>query len=115
MKVSSKESSVTALPPLTGRNDSGVDADNESSKFIGLPSGSRHHVVFSPISTDQNSDAPTISSSDCLGNIEDLFEKASTYLNPGRGFRYMVYLYGERKLLVFFWMHFSCTMIIWCK
>jgi hypothetical protein len=42
-----------------------------------------------------------------------IFEKASQYVNPGRFFRLVVHLYAERKLLVFFWIHFVSTMVIW--
>lgn len=48
-------------------------------------------------------------------DVRSLFAKASSYLNPGRLFRSAVYLFGERKLFVFFMMHFACTMTIWCK
>ena len=37
-------------------------------------------------------------------------QKQSSYF-----FRWFVYLYAERKLVVLFWIHFICTMIIWCK
>lgn len=47
--------------------------------------------------------------------VKSLFNKAYEYLNPGRSFRIIISLYAERKLLVFFLIHFACTMIIWCK
>ena len=43
----------------------------------------------------------------------DIFDKARHYLNPGPFLRYIIYLYGERKLLTFFCVHFMCTMVIW--
>ena len=49
-------------------------------------------------------------------NIEynkSLFASARRYINPGPLFRFIIYLYGERKLLVFFWLHFVATMTIW--
>ncbi|CAB9518019.1 generating NADPH oxidase heavy chain subunit [Seminavis robusta] len=42
----------------------------------------------------------------------DIFEKARQYLSPGPIVRYMIYLYGERKLLTFFCAHFMCSMVI---
>jgi len=48
-------------------------------------------------------------------NVHSLFNKAYEYLNPGCSFRRVVHLYAERKLLVFFLIHFACTMIIWCE
>ena len=48
-------------------------------------------------------------------NVHSLFNKAYEYLNPGCSFRSVVHLYAERKLLVFFLIHFACTMIIWCE
>lgn len=43
----------------------------------------------------------------------EIFVGARHYLNPGPFFRYIVYLFAERKLLVFSAVHFACTMIIW--
>ena len=42
-----------------------------------------------------------------------IFEKARQFLKPGPFFRFVTYLYAERKLVVFFLIHFMCTMIIW--
>jgi len=47
--------------------------------------------------------------------VKNLFNKAYEYLNPGRFFRSIVYLFAERKMMVFFLTHLACTMIIWCK
>lgn len=44
-----------------------------------------------------------------------LFDKARQYLNPGIYFRFFTYLYAERKLLTFFWVHFIATMTVWGK
>jgi hypothetical protein len=44
-----------------------------------------------------------------------IFQKARHYLLPGPFYRAIVYLYAERKLLVFFWIHFISTMVIWGK
>lgn len=103
------------LPPLTGRNDSFNTDGTPHHKPINLAAGGRHHVIFR--TTDRHSDAPTTCSSDHSGSdsVEDLFVKASVYLNPDRCFRHLVYLYGERKLLVLFMVHFACTMIVWRK
>ena len=46
-------------------------------------------------------------------STKSLFEKVYQYVKPSPFFRFVVYLYAERKLLVFFWIHFVCTMIIW--
>lgn len=44
---------------------------------------------------------------------KDLFDKARQYLNPGPLFRFFTYLYAERKLLTFFWVHFIATLVVW--
>jgi hypothetical protein len=44
-----------------------------------------------------------------------IFQKARQYLNPGCFFRLIVYLYAERKLIVFFWIHFFSTLVVWGK
>lgn len=45
----------------------------------------------------------------------EIFDKARHYLNPGPVLRYFIYLFGERKLLAFFCIHFACTLAIWGK
>ena len=42
-----------------------------------------------------------------------IFRKARQYLNPGPLYRYFVYLFAERKLLVFFWAHLMSTLVVW--
>lgn len=44
-----------------------------------------------------------------------VFDKARQYLRPGAWFRFVTYLYAERKLLVFFFLHFMATMITWSE
>lgn len=43
----------------------------------------------------------------------EIFTKAREYLNPGWLFRLVMRLYAERKLVVFFWLHFFSTLVIW--
>ena len=42
-----------------------------------------------------------------------LFRHCYEALTPGPFFKTIIYLYGERKLFVFFMLHFVATMIIW--
>jgi hypothetical protein len=49
------------------------------------------------------------------GDEKIVFEKARQYLRPGVLFRFVTYLYAERKLLTFLWIHFVCTLIVWSK
>lgn len=44
---------------------------------------------------------------------KDIFNKARQYLNPGPVLRFFVYLYAERKLLTFFWVHCIATLVVW--
>ena len=44
-----------------------------------------------------------------------VFRKARQLLDMGAIYRLVVYIYAERKLLVFFGIHFVSTMIIWGK
>lgn len=44
-----------------------------------------------------------------------LFHKARQYINPGMFFRFFTYLYAERKLFTFFWIHCVATLIVWRK
>jgi hypothetical protein len=36
-------------------------------------------------------------------------------LCPSSFYRHITYLYAERKLVVFFLVHFVSTLIIWCE
>lgn len=45
--------------------------------------------------------------------VKKLFQKAFECIDPGCGFRFTTWLYAERKLLVFFFLHFAATMITW--
>lgn len=44
-----------------------------------------------------------------------IFQRASELLQPGPFFRLSTYLYAERKLYVFFFVHLMCTIVVWCK
>jgi hypothetical protein len=48
-------------------------------------------------------------------SMRELFKKSYEYIKPGPFFRFVVNFYAERKLFVFFWIHFVTTMIIWGK
>jgi len=74
-----------------------------------------HLSTASPSSTQGTAFSESSSSVSTGTTVKNLFNKAYEYLNPGRAFRSVVYLYAERKLMVFFLTHFACTMIIWCK
>jgi predicted ferric reductase len=50
---------------------------------------------------------------DTCDSMRDLFKKSYEYIRPGPLFRFAVNFYAERKLFVFFWIHFVATMIIW--
>jgi hypothetical protein len=49
------------------------------------------------------------------GEERAFFQKARRYLLPGPFYRTIIHLYAERKLLVFFWVHFISTMVVWGK
>jgi hypothetical protein len=42
-----------------------------------------------------------------------IFNAAHRLLRPGAFYRYVIYLYAERKLMVAFSIHFIATIIIW--
>ena len=62
-----------------------------------------------------DSDASLFGTKTSKESERSVFQKARQYLNPGPSFRLTTYLYAERKLLIFFLVHFVCTMVIWCK
>jgi hypothetical protein len=47
--------------------------------------------------------------------VEELFQKARHMLCPSTCYKHITYLYAERKLVVFFLVHFVSTLIIWCE
>jgi hypothetical protein len=49
------------------------------------------------------------------GREMGVFEKARQLLRHKRVFRLATYLYAERTLFVFFWVHFMSTIIVWGK
>ena len=51
---------------------------------------------------------------DSLQEERDIFDKAREYLRPTRFFRLVIQLYAQRKMSVFFLVHFAATMVIWC-
>jgi len=49
-------------------------------------------------------------------NEQALWKTAEEFLlRPTSLFRWITYLYAERKLVVFFWVHFVTTIVIWGK
>jgi hypothetical protein len=42
-----------------------------------------------------------------------LFEQSKAYLKPGDVYRFVTYLFAERKLFVILLMHFMTTFITW--
>jgi hypothetical protein len=46
---------------------------------------------------------------------KEIFDKVRQYLRPGPWFRFITYLYAERKLVIFFLVHFMATMITWSE
>ena len=73
-------------------------------------------ACYSPSeTTTAASDTSSVNSDSSRTNVKRLFKKAYEYLNPGKTFRAAAYLFAERKLMVFFLVHFAATMIIWRK
>lgn len=60
--------------------------------------------------SDEDESSPQL---DTGSSVQGLFQKARQVLSPSRLFGSILYLFAERKLLVFFGMHFVATMVIW--
>lgn len=73
------------------------------------PAGRNNYEGDEIVLTSYDEDDLKMASTRCV------FRKAADYLQPGPFYRTITNLYDERKLLVFFLMHFMSTMIIWCK
>lgn len=66
-------------------------------------------------SLDESGTAKSSSSGSSAGAEKEIFERARHYLNLGPAYRIFTHLFAERKLLIFFWVHFICTIVIWGK
>jgi hypothetical protein len=84
-----------------------------SLKTSHTPALMNQHVLPADISP-QTSDSDDEFDDNC-DSMRDLFKKSYEYIRPGPLFRFAVNFYAERKLFVFFWIHFVATMIIWGK
>lgn len=67
------------------------------------------------VDTESSTDSSSICSSDEDFSQDDreIFEKARNNLNPSRFFRWIVYIYAQRKLNIFFCIHFVSTVVVW--
>lgn len=107
------------------RTVEGVKKKNQSKRQKQNQNNDQQHYpslagVVEEENDDENNSFTThdMSHSDVDDDIEQekmIFDKARQYLTPGIFFRFFTYLYSERKLLVFFWIHFMCTMTVWSK
>ena len=50
---------------------------------------------------------------ECLEQAEAVFKRAKQYLELGPIFRFVSYLYAERKMLVFLAVHVVVTISVW--
>lgn len=65
--------------------------------------------------TDSSTDGDLTDDDEDVSNVEELFQKTRHLMCPTKFYRRITYLYAERKLMVFFMIHFVSTMIVWCK
>ena len=65
--------------------------------------------------TESSSDFSDVSNSEKTFRREDraLFKKARNNLNPSRFFRWIIYLFAQRKMNIFLCIHFVSTIVIW--
>jgi hypothetical protein len=84
----------------------------QSSQDAGLI---RQQAVGTAKSYDERETATHADSSvaSILEEERDLFEKARKYLIPSFFFRFVISMYAQRKMNVFFLVHFASTTIIW--
>ena len=65
--------------------------------------------------TESSSGSSATSVSENFTSQDDkaIFKKARNHLNPSRFFRWITYLYAQRKMNIFFFIHFASTIVIW--
>ena len=72
--------------------------------------------AFETRTSDDNSeegDNDTDETDSSNSSNQSVFRKARKHLNPSGFFRWIIYLYAQRKLNIFFFIHFTSTMVIW--
>ena len=67
------------------------------------------------ITIQSDSDDELFNDEESVSEVKNLFHKARLILCPTKFYHQITYLYAERKLMVFFLVHFVSTMIVWCK
>ena len=87
------------------KSDVSISFEGDDGQMV-MESSRTHFTQYTNDGTDGSDDGKR-------EQEREIFAKAREYLNPGRMFRLFVRLYAERKLLVFFFLHFVSTMVIW--
>ena len=93
----------------TSVDDGASCSDHSSHGIVGASAGRAIGLKHTTSATT----APTANNKRQIEKA--VFSKARQLLDMGKMYRSVVYIYAERKLLVFFGIHFMATMIIWGK
>ena len=93
----------------TSVDDGDSGSDHSSHGIVGAGAGRAIGLKHTTSATT----APTVNNKRQIEKA--VFSKARQLLDMGKMYRSAVYIYAERKLLVFFGIHFMATMIIWGK
>ena len=104
-----------------GAGDSG-HGEGISVSFHGDNTSTTFHATTSDKNTNTNTNPTKIANTDTTTITKSrhsceksVFRKARQLLDMGNFYRGIIYIYAERKLLVFFGIHFMATMIVWGK
>jgi len=113
--ISTPDAEISATGTTAGRSSTLRPPSGKAASTLNQSHFQLFSDSFSITDTEPTAHTDDASIQSCETQIKSLFQKAYEYLSPGCTFRSTVYLYAERKLLVFFLIHFVCTMIIWSK
>ena len=105
-----------------GAGDSDFHGEGISVSFHGDNTSTTFHATTSDKNTNTNTNPTKIANTDTTTITKSrhsceksVFRKARQLLDMGNFYRGIIYIYAERKLLVFFGIHFMATMIVWGK
>jgi hypothetical protein len=88
-----------------------LKTDLVGGRVVSFDKGSKDASIMKSAASEQSRARSEVSTD----SAQALFKKARQFINPSPLYRWIMYLYAERKLVVFFGIHFVSTMIIWGK
>ena len=110
-KKTLKTSDGTKVHGKSTRPLKALKTDLVGGRVVSFDKGSKDDSIMKSAASEQSRARSEVSTD----SAQAVFKKARQLMNPSPLYRWIMYLYAERKLVVFFGIHFVSTMIIWGK